>query len=258
MDFFSKNSNVVKIGVWGPPGSGKSTYLTMLQYADCQGWKIRPRGDQTIELYLEYGEIIRDHLKFIPQTIPNEVSYLTFDFEEPKGFIRNRQYRVILPEASGEHYERPETRPELMQEMSRYQGIIWLVDPERIDNPPPRGRGYRRMIQEWLNRLYEMHGGNTLPQYMAFCLTKMDLPGHSEYINNPEYYCLEKLGKDVALFLDNFCDPAKVEFFATSSIGFKDDTMESTIDLEDRSKLRYPAEPVNLFTPFLWLFNSIR
>ena len=203
---------------------------------------------------------MRDKLEFVPQTIPNEVSYLSFDFEEPKGFIRNRQYRVIVPEASGEHYERPETRPELLDQMSRYQGIIWLIDPERIDNPPLTShRGYRRIIQEWLNRLFEKHGGETLPQYMAFCLTKMDLPQYSKYIDKAEEYCLEKLGKDVGLFLDNFCDASKVSFFATSSIGFINGTKsESTIDPSDPSRLKYSAEPINLFDPFLWMFSVMK
>jgi hypothetical protein len=107
--------------------------------------------------------------------------------------------------------------------------------------------------------LYEMHGGNTLPQYMAFCLTKMDLPRHSPFIDKAEEYCLDKLGPDVALFLDNFCDPNRVNFFATSSIGFiNNEEKESTIDPLDLSKLRAPANPVNLFDPFLWLFNSIK
>ena len=52
MKLFSQIPDVVKIGIWGPPRSGKTTYLIMLQFSDCNGWKIKPRGEQTQTLYL--------------------------------------------------------------------------------------------------------------------------------------------------------------------------------------------------------------
>jgi len=256
MKFFGKSQDVVKIGVWGPPQSGKTTYLSMLQYADCQGWKIKPRGKETQDIYIEYSEKIRDDLEFVPGTIPGHVSYLTFDFDGPKGLFQNHRYRIVLPEAAGEHYEKPETNTELLHEMSRYQGIIWLVDPVRIDNPS--GRTYRAMIQEWLLRLHEIQGGGTLKQYMAFCLTKMDLPEYVDYFDDPKNFCLDKLGGDVERKLEDYCDHNRIEFFSTSSIGFIPDTRESNIDPINSTKLRNPARPINLFDPFSWLFSSIK
>lgn len=255
MNFFSKTPEIIKFGMWGPPGSGKTTYITMLQYADCDGWNVKPRGQATQDLYIEYSELLRDKKEFVPPTIVDNVSYLTFDFEKPGGMFQNKNFRVVLPEASGEYYEKPEEHPELLSEMYRYQGIIWLVDPERIEKPNKDSRSYRRMIQEWLYRLNEMQGGGTLKHYMAFCATKMDIEDYYKNIDDPKNFCLDKLGRDVEKFLGTYCDPARVAFFNTSSIGLGKDNLSSR-DPDDPGRLLEVSDPINLFEPFKWLFSQ--
>lgn len=258
MNLFNKTPDIIKFGVWGPPGSGKTTYITMLQYADCDGWGVKPRGAETQDLYIKYSELLRDKKEFVPPTIADNVSYLTFDFERPGGLFQNKNFRVVLPEAPGEYYEKPELHPDLLDEMYRYQGIIWLVDPERIDNPNPGSKSYRRMIQEWLYKLYDKQGGGTLKNYMAICATKMDLPKYSEHIDNPKDFCLDKLGRDVENFLSNFCDPTHVNFFSTSAIGFCSKGNKSARDPKDPAKLLEVSDPLYLFEPFRWLFNQFQ
>ncbi len=259
-NLLGKSQDIVKFGMWGPPGAGKTTYITMLQYADCNGWSIKPRGRETQNLYIQYSELLRDKREFVPPTIADKVWYLTFDFERPGGAFTNKNYRVILPEASGEYYEKPDGHPELLNEISRYQGIIWLVDPERIDNPSPGNRSYRAMIQEWLYRLYDLQGEGMLKQHMVFCLTKMDLPQYYEYFENPRDFCLDKLGRDVEKFIGDFCDVNKVNFFATSSIGFCSGASKklSTRDPDDETKLIEASDPINIFSPFEWLFDQYK
>lgn len=257
---FNRFPDVVKIGVWGPPGSGKTTYMIMLQFADDRGdWRIKPLGRDTQELYLEGTDRMRDELEFVEAT-PLEVRFLTFDFEGPVGGLLqlNRTFRVVIPEAPGEYYEKPEKAPELVDEMGRYQGILWLIDPEQVDNPPNLGRrSYRRMIQQWLYGLHERQGSRgDLKHYMAFCLTKMDLPNHYPHIDNPRDYCLDKLGEDVQMFLETYCDLGRIEFFATSSIGVDPDN-NTNMDLTDSKRLRHPARPINLFEPLRWLFSVL-
>ncbi len=254
--------DMVKMGVWGPPSSGKTTYMIMLQFADDKGeWKIRPIGEETQQIYLDGTDLMRDKKKFVTAT-PLETKYLTFDFEGPtKGITqKKRNFRVVIPEAPGEFYAYPDKAPELVGEMNRYQGIVWLIDPDFIKNPPQEEhRSYRRMIQEWLFKLYTKQGNTgNLQQHMAFCLTKMDLPEHYSHINDPKNYCLDLLGEDVQTFLEDFCDLNKIGFFATSSIGVNE-KKQTVIDLSDpdRRTLRQTAHPINLFQPFLWLFNQL-
>jgi len=253
MKIFNTIPDCVKIGVWGPQGSGKTTYMIMLQFADdLEGWKIKPLGRETQEIYLEGTDSMREKEEFVLPT-PLETTYLTFDFEGPVGgfFQRSRSFRVIVPEAPGEFYENPKNHSELVDEMSRYQSILWLIDPEQIR--------YRRIIQEWLYLLYGRQGRKgDLEHYMAFCLTKMDLPNHYPYIDNPKDYCLDILGNDVQMYLETYCDLNKIEFFATTSIGV-DHNMETNMDLTDPNweKLRNPARPINLFQPFQWLFSVL-
>ena len=144
MKLFSQIPDIIKIGIWVPPNSGKTAYLGMLRYDNCEEWKIKPSGRATQDIYIKYSRILRDEKKFVPATNAGKVDYLTFDFEGPRSFLQNRQYRIILPEAAGEYYEKPSERPELLEEMSRYQGILWLVDPVRIDSA--MGTTYRAMI----------------------------------------------------------------------------------------------------------------
>ena len=263
MNIFNSFPDVVKVGVWGPPGSGKTTYMIMLQFdEDHIGWKIKPLGWETQEIYLDGTDRMREQLRFVDPT-PLETKYMNFDFEGPVGgfFQRDRTFRVVIPEAPGEFYEKPEIYPELLDEISRYQGILWLVDPEQIDNPPERDgrRSYRRMIQQWLYSLYDKQGRRgSLKHYMAFCLTKMDMPNHYAHINNPKDYCLDKLGTDVQKFLETYCDLDRISFFATSSIGV-DKNHATNLELTDPDlkNLRNPAHPINLFQPFDWLFSVL-
>ena len=257
-----KSTEVIKIGVWGPPGSGKTNYMVMLQFADCAGWMIRPFTPETQEVYLEGTEFVRDRLQFVPPTIPGKITFMTFEFEGPKRFLQNRRFQVVLPEAAGEYYEFPKGRSELVDEMARYHAILWLIDPERIrqHQSPQDGKdhpSYRKMIQQWLFLLYGKQGGGRLQQHMAFCLTKCDLPPYTKYFEDPDGSCLQELGEDTAGAIETFCNLSKVRFFATSSIGFVPGTQTSTINMNDRAKLIYPARPIGLFEPFQWLFDVV-
>ena len=263
----------IQIGMWGPPGSGKSAYITMLQFAERNGWNFRPRGVETHDIYLDYTDCLRDRLEFVPATVGGlggDVHLLEFDFEyegniiernAPKRipFIRRpKLIHIVIPECAGEYYENPKSAPKLLIDtMKVSKGIIWLVDPIQIDNPVDGRKSYRRMIQEWLLILNEQRQSGKLDQYFAFCLTKMDDPDHVERIEDPENYCLEKLGPDVIRYLEDFCDPRNIEFFGTSAAGFDEATGNSTVDPDDPRRLMYPANPYGLFEPFDWLFKKL-
>ena len=259
-----KKDEIIKIGIWGPPGSGKTHFLVMQQFANRDAWNIRPWGDRARNLFNSGRRLLRQELQFISPTPPdpNDI-FLPFEFEGPGNsiFQKRRIFQVLLPECAGEYYEHPRRVPALAEEISRCHGIVWLIDPVQIDNPKPEHKDYVEMIQDWLGLIHEKQGGGRLRHYMAFCLTKMDLPQYAKYINQDvQEFCLDKLGDDVRILLDDFCDPSKVNFFATSSIGFLPGTNHSNANLEgsdNPKQLKSPANPVNLFDPFAWLFSVL-
>jgi hypothetical protein len=259
----STKDEVIKIGIWGPPGSGKTHFLVMQQFADRDGWNIRPIGEKARNLFNDGRRLLRKECEFIAPTIPdqNEI-FLPFEFEGPGKILypKRRTFTVLLPECSGEYYEHPREVPALVDAISHCHGLIWLIDPLQIDNPIPEHKDYISMIQEWLGLIHEKQDSGRLKHYMAFCLTKMDLPNYAQHLNNnPEEFCLNKLGDDVRTLLDDYCDYKRVNFFATSSIGFYQGTTDSNSDSgdPDNPKLRSPANPINLFEPFAWLFSVL-
>ena len=254
---------IIKIGIWGPLGSGKTHFIVMQQFAERDGWNIRPLDEKSRELFTNGRKLLRKEHEFVAST-PTvfDKLFLPFEFEGPGKYIylKRRTFRVFLPECSGEFYEKPNEYPDLINEISRCHGIIWLIDPVQIDNPISGQKDYTDMIQEWLGLIHEKQGYGRLKHYMAFCLTKMDLPIYSKYLNNEsEEFCLNKLGDDVRILLDDYCDPKKVNFFATSAIGFLPGTEIANLDTTDpqHPKLKVPANPVNLFEPFNWLFKVL-
>lgn len=259
MNLFDKIPDVVKIGIWGPPASGKTSYLVMLQFADRNGWNIRPMQQKARDLFISGTKLMRNQLEFVPATLPEEgVHFLPFEFEGPGGLFQKRKiFRVFMPECSGEYYEYPSTDSELVGMISSCDGILWLVDPWQIDHPNPNHKTYTEMIQEWLGLIHEVQGTGRLKHHMAFCLTKMDLPSYVDHFNNAENFCLNKLGTEVRYFLHDYCDPRKVEFFATSAIGYDRRTKQSNVNPSDFGALIKPAMPIGLFEPLRWLFSTL-
>jgi hypothetical protein len=250
-------SNIVKIAIWGPPGSGKTTYLVMLQYADHQGWKIRPKNRQANDLIVNGLQLLRVKREHVPPSVPGQPSFLPFEFVRNSSglFQKAKSFTVILPECAGEDYANPQLGSDLVREIGNSHGILWLIDPLQIDNPNPEYKNYLQMIQEWLFLLYDIQGGGDINKYMAFCLTKMDHPDHIKHINDPYNHCLDILGPEIAKLLEDFCILDRIKFFATSSVGFSKDGT-SNINPET-DELLAPAEPVGLFNPFRWLFSVL-
>lgn len=252
--------DTIDISIWGPPRSGKTNLIVMLQFSDLEGWAIRSaHNDREANKFLKNGMVLmRLRKEFVPATRAEEGRFYNFEFESPKGLFRKRTFRVVLPEFPGEFYQNPTPDSELTQKIGKGHGILWLIDPIRIFNSTLKDeKSYPEMIYEWLGILHEYQGGGRLKHNMAFCLTKMDDPVHSKHFDTPREYCLDILGEEVRYFLEYFADPKKVEFFSTSSAGFISESNESNVDPNDNSKLLHKPKPVGLFEPFKWLFDVL-
>jgi len=70
---------------------------------------------------------------------------------------------------------------------------------------------------------------------------------------------LEVLGSGIEETIGQYCDLRKVNYFATSALGFIPGT-QNPIPVwvgRDGAKPLYPAEPIALFKPFLWIQSLI-
>lgn len=252
----TKKPDSIEIAIWGPPRSGKTNYLAMLLLSPKpQGWNLTA-GIETTKFLSNGFELLLEEKEFIPATLESKGVFYPFDFEIP-GSLRRKNYTVNLPEYAGEYYENPDKYTDFAKRIANSHGIIWLVDPIEIDNPTEGRKSYTRMILEWLGILKEYQQDSRIKSPMAFCLSKADDPKHIESFKDPRGYCLRKLGKPVQHFLENFCEPKKVEFFATSNVGFIPGTNTSNVNPNNPLKLLNEPNPIGLFDPFLWLFDVI-
>ena len=261
---FKQTPTVVKFGIWGPRSSGKTTYLVMLRYDAPPGWEVRPFSEGGGEIFVSGRQYLREDLEFLLPTPMGVPKPLYLEMQGPGKFFGERVMRIHLPEASGELFANPdsdEAEP-IVDQLSKYHGLLWLIDPENTatrydsyDGP----KSYLTLIDEWLIKINDAQGGGKVKMHVAFCLTKMDLFPHSKHFDRPADYCFDLLGKDFEVILRNSCDPQRVRFFATSAIGYKGSPDEkiSNRDPNDPNKLLSPANPINLFQPFEWLFTEI-
>lgn len=263
MKMFSSTPKIMKFGIWGPRGSGKTAYIVMLRYSAPNNWEVRPFSEGGGDLFAKGRQLMRDDHTFLPQTPMGYPKMLHLEMQGPGKLFGDRRMRIHIPEASGELFANPdsdEAKP-LIDQLSRFHGLLWLIDPEKINNRYESyddPKSYLTLIDEWLIRINDAQGGGKVKMHIAFCLTKMDLPVHSDHFDNPAKYCFELLGDDLYVILKNSCDPQRVKFFSTSAIGFLPGTKNtSNRDPNDPQKLLSPANPINLFAPFEWLFTEI-
>lgn len=253
---YQKIPDTMQVGLMGPLGSGKTTYLAMLQHTNCHNWLISPYGQETQQICMGYDNFYQKNKEFMPATAPDEITDLSFQFEKTNKFLGKKKFQVNISDVSGEYYEYPEMHPEA-NKLYRNQAFIWLIDPVRLSSSDEELRTYRRMIYSWLTSIYyAQEDSGVIKSRIALCLTKMDLPKHSPFINIPKEYSLALLGQHVEIFMMQYCDPKNIGFFATSSLGFSDGIMMSNVDTNTPHKIISAPEPINLCEPFEWLVNG--
>lgn len=237
----SKSSNNLRIGLWGTTAVGKTTYLTMLfsQLEDSQQWDIvvDKKTRQFIERNLYYLE--EEHLfppptsqfkdldilsyTLIPQNHPTIKSRIMLDFiDAPGEFYEN----IMSNDAQVIDAHSDTETMDIVDYLVSCDGIIFLFDPQRTNQGV---QGYSTIIRNLFFELKERSKHpevkfNRLPQYMAFCITKID---REEFWNQGENSGLtsreltEKIiGKTTLHKLENnYCMKGRYNFFSLSSIG---------------------------------------
>lgn len=219
-----------RLGIWGPRGSGKTTYLTLLPYSNSK-LRFTPANKETGKFLTASFEALTSRGVLPEKTIVESEPFLSIRVEVPPTFLGgSAQILLEVPNLAGEIYENPDEFSHVFDTVDYFKncvGILWFIDPNAKLTSFGSRFTYQKMLVETLLSLYtEMENeGNLrkgrLPHFMAFCLAKMDSPEQYEAFRRSD--TVEYLEKILGTYwfrdVVHFCDPARCRVFAFSALG---------------------------------------
>ena len=259
------------IGIWGPRGAGKTTYLSVL-YNDClaDGWKMKAADQTSDEFRLKNYKLLFEQGQFPVATRPQEVDIYTYDISRVGSLGVVQSYRLVLADASGEWFENPTLMknqfPDVLDPYERLvkcSGLVLLIDPQDVQEKRP---AHFVTISRALGELSRAASTNSVNRpiipVMAVCFTKMDKKEFRYNIDlegdKMDAFAKDILGEHIYQDILSACARSRVKFFGCSSIGLdqsldgvKYATEESGTKAIDPRKIK----PKNIFKPIEWLLR---
>jgi hypothetical protein len=196
--------NTLKVGLWGSPSSGKTTYLAALRHAigtasraNIGSWNIYPLSDPSAELLIRFTHELVSERKFPEATDVGAVVPLEWLFVGdlagsrfgPRRSIFRRaaghDSRFVLDlvdvsgEAFGEDTERVsrEVATRAIDHLAAAQGLIYLFDPVTEKSEKNASTYVNRTITGLSQRLVDRgREERYLPHQVSICITKFDHP----------------------------------------------------------------------------------
>lgn len=238
---FTASTAMMKIGMWGSPGSGKSTFLAALQHATGSAdrslgtWKLYSLTDESKELLIKWNQQLVTDRKFPEATVIGAEAQLRWRF---RGGLTDSRYQPLwhrlrhMPEesnfdldlidVSGEVFgPRPtdknvpvEVVARTLDHLANAQGLIFLFDPITERKTPTVAQYMNRPLAE-LASLAESTGrisGGYLPHYVSVCVTKFDHQRlfqqacRAGFVNTGRDGIPRVLDKHAKQFFDALCD----------------------------------------------------
>jgi hypothetical protein len=228
----------IKIGLWGSPACGKTTYLAALRHAvdidPADGrWVVHPGDDASADFMAEHSHNLVINHQFPGPTFPGAETPLRWHFvgdiagsrfDQRK--LRRRapvpsEFVVELADVSGEAYgdsasehHMPDVIYGALDHLITAQGLIYLFDPIRERDARDSAEYLNRTIIA-LSRHMLAEGrlvNGYLPHHIAVCVTKFDHPAvfqqarrHGLVTPGPDG-SPQILGKDARTLFDMICD----------------------------------------------------
>ena len=201
-----------QIGLWGAPGSGKTTYLAALSVACTESplpLRLYGRNDEATEFLAEYTHMLTMDRRFPPATqVQRELSWIletTIDVPEKKWYGRSvptpqpYQLNIELLDAPGRQFGVTPAAPAssrislddddsiegvgdedeaLMEHLAMCDGVVLLIDPMRERAEGDAFTYFNRTLLRiaQLRSAIVRSGPGYLPQHLAVCVTKFDEP----------------------------------------------------------------------------------
>jgi len=203
----------VKIGLWGPPQSGKTTYLAALPIAVSDGstrngsWIIFPQGTESRRLKQNFEKLLVEDQRFPEATVPNAPASLKwlfvgdlarsrFDRRKLRRGEMESRFVLDLIDVHGDAYlhntetggdpdketaadaETANVASVALDHLAGAQGIIYLFDPIGERDNRDSAAYVRGTVNELLERAAanDQRPGRYLPHQVSVCITKFDHP----------------------------------------------------------------------------------
>lgn len=262
--------------MWGAPGTGKTTFLGVLDIALNRrdyGLTMTGATDASVELLIEMTEIINDKHQFPPATQSIDTfKWNLFTVQPPQSSAQPSRITLKLTDPSGELMKSARRgdpdRKKLIDEIVDSAGILFMFDPisefERGDAfSTTNGLLKQLMVAYSSNDQITFNG--RLPHHVAVCITKFDEPRVLETAralgilrrdpkdphglpwvhNNDARKLLNSLaqvsgsgdGEMTVNALNTHFYPQRVEYFVTSAVGFYVDPRTKKFDFDDPQNL---------------------
>ncbi|MET9037703.1 hypothetical protein [Streptomyces mirabilis] len=180
----------IRIGLWGAPRSGKTTYLTALPIAAMQyqrhnegSWNISGMTNEANAFLAEGTDLLTRRRAFPPASMG--VQGMAWSIEGPEkkvklGVRRRPNFVLEIQDAAGEvfRHDHPQ-QAQLVGHLARAQGLIYLFDPVGDAEEATESFTY---LQATLTQLHakvrdrgELVDGR-LPHHVSVCIAKFDHP----------------------------------------------------------------------------------
>ncbi|AZQ38078.1 hypothetical protein EJ357_35315 [Streptomyces cyaneochromogenes] len=262
----------IRVGLWGAPRSGKTTYLTALPIAAMQyqrhnegSWHITGMTPEANDFLARGVDLLTRERAFPPASMGVQGMAWSVQGPEKREKLRTRRPDFVLEiqDAAGEVFlhNHPQ-QAQLVAHLARSQGLIYLFDPIGDAEEATGSFTYLQATLTQLTAMVRDRGElvkGRLPHHVSVCIAKFDHPDvfrpaveagwvvqdtvGSQLPRVPrdrsekyfQWMCEEFRGSNARLVRDalySHFDPDRISYYATSSVGFRLNP-QHVFDLED-------------------------